>query len=613
MDNDFIKKDLLPINIGMTGHRDLRDEDIKSLEDSIRSVINKIKNDYKNSPIRILSPLADGADRLVAKIGLELGVSLYAILPMAKNEYIKDFNSEESKREFLFYCMNADKIIELPLANGNTKTMIKNYGKHRDLQYEQVGAYIVQHCQIFIALWNGINNNDIGGTASIVQFRLDGVPVNYTTKDSYLDKVDTGPVYHIFTPRKRKTKDVTINRHRPEIDCLIERNKYYDILYPSSLRLEAEYAGFDDTEIAKRAKNYYYRTLKRLDDFNLDVLTLLPDKVKEIEQSKSYVLNEKNIEKNISKILNYYAMADTLAIHFQSKTKKSIIKLIILAVSGFMFLSFFDELFNYIFILLLFPLSFLFAYLLYKSMVKRDYESKFYDYRALAEGLRVQLFWKLAFWEENVNEYYLRKFDGEIEWITIAILTISIDINAEITNIDEKRINKKLIFNKIYERWILDQKKYFKKRSNDKTKSVEKEKKVTALFFTSAMLCVIGFFILHGILLYKNGFSMGFFNMKPISDWKVYHIILVVIDLMMVLGAANATYVKTMIFAEEAKQYQRMCDIFYRGEKMVKNFIEKGDWGSAKEIILELGKEALSENGDWLLTQRSRPIEIPTG
>ena len=34
---------------------------------------------------------------------------------------------------------------------------------------------------------------------------------------------------------------------------------------------------------------------------------------------------------------------------------------------------------------------------------------------------------------------------------------------------------------------------------------------------------------------------------------------------------------------------------------------------AADELLRELGKEALIENGDWVLLHRERPIDIPKG
>src|SRR3972149_9085048 len=157
-------KHLIPIVVGVTGHRDLREEDIPGLEKNVEAIFKEIKNKYKGKgkyqcpPIKILSPLAEGADRLVARIGLHAGhaeVKLTAILPMPKEEYEKDFDTAGSKREFADLLEKAEDVFELPFIEGNTLEMVQRCKESRDKQYALAGAYIAAHSQILIALWDG--------------------------------------------------------------------------------------------------------------------------------------------------------------------------------------------------------------------------------------------------------------------------------------------------------------------------------------------------------------------------------------------------------------------------------------------------------------------------
>jgi protein-S-isoprenylcysteine O-methyltransferase Ste14 len=49
------------------------------------------------------------------------------------------------------------------------------------------------------------------------------------------------------------------------------------------------------------------------------------------------------------------------------------------------------------------------AFAWYLWAKRRDYQNKYLDYRALAEGLRVQLFWWLSGLKEAVADHYLRR------------------------------------------------------------------------------------------------------------------------------------------------------------------------------------------------------------
>jgi hypothetical protein len=77
--------DRLPLVIGVTGHRDLRDEDVARLEAEVAGVIAGLRRDYLDgdgeTPIIVLSALAEGADRLLARVALARA-RLIAPLPL---------------------------------------------------------------------------------------------------------------------------------------------------------------------------------------------------------------------------------------------------------------------------------------------------------------------------------------------------------------------------------------------------------------------------------------------------------------------------------------------------------------------------------------------------
>jgi hypothetical protein len=62
----------------------------------------------------ILTPLAEGADRLVAKEVLKCPDSrIEVVLPLAKEDYMEDFESSESRQEFESLMAKARRPISL--------------------------------------------------------------------------------------------------------------------------------------------------------------------------------------------------------------------------------------------------------------------------------------------------------------------------------------------------------------------------------------------------------------------------------------------------------------------------------------------------------------------
>jgi hypothetical protein len=56
-----------------------------------------------------------------------------------------------------------------------------------------------------------------------------------------------------------------------------------------------------------------------------------------------------------------------------------------------------------------------------------------------------------------------------------------------------------------------------------------------------------------------------------------------------------------------------MYHFFVSAKRLLEKRVENSHWDGAREIIRELGKEALAENGDWFMLHRARPPEVPKG
>src|SRR5262249_10930352 len=90
----------------------------------------------------------------------------------------------------------------------------------------------------------------------------------------------------------------------------------------------------------------------------------------------------------------------------------------------------------------------------------KRYQDLYQDYRALAEGLRVQLFWRLTGIDASVANYYLCKHRTELDWIRNALRN---------WNIPLARPEHCRRFDLALEYWVKDQHEYFHRRQDDAT------------------------------------------------------------------------------------------------------------------------------------------------
>jgi hypothetical protein len=167
------------LRIGITGHRVI--EDSHEVERELRRArtlavaagltpdpaARGLPGGPESVHLQVLSALAEGGDRLAARVLLEEPrASLVAVLPLQKDDYLSDFGSQASKEEFLELLARAERV-EVVAASAS-----------REEGYERAGRRIVEESDLLFALWDGLASRGRGGTADIVEYaRSAEVPV----------------------------------------------------------------------------------------------------------------------------------------------------------------------------------------------------------------------------------------------------------------------------------------------------------------------------------------------------------------------------------------------------------------------------------------------------
>ena len=198
----------VPLIVAVTGHRDLVPDEVPMLREHVSGFLSNLRDEYPDRGVSVMSPLAEGADQLVAEEALRLGIPLIVPLPMERKLYIRDFESIQVQEKFDYLFSRAAETYELPLVDGNSIESISNYGRERDLQYAQLGVFLCAHCHILLALWDGKDNDQLGGTASVVRFHHDDVMPGYTSESTGSGLIiaddESDLVYHLVCSRDRE-------------------------------------------------------------------------------------------------------------------------------------------------------------------------------------------------------------------------------------------------------------------------------------------------------------------------------------------------------------------------------------------------------------------------
>ena len=394
----------LPLVIGVTGHRDLKPDEIPEIQARVRNLFVDLQERYPDRKLRLLSPLAEGADRLVAHVAVELGLEFSVVLPMPLSVYQTEFSSPEAVTEFDALCAQAKDIFELPIARNGTIDSISQPGRARDLQYAQGGVFLSAHCHILLALWDGKTSGQLGGTAQVVRFHHHDIMPGYTTRTVAAQQMliddESDLIYHIVC--SRDLPDGAPASDLAPLECWWFTNDRHN---PRQRDLPEQH----QTVFAHSA------------EFSLDTI-----KHKDRIQSECYPLmddaDSDHLPSGLQTINHVFCISDWLAIHYQKMTLRILKVTHVLAfLMGFMFILFSDlrnEESYMVAFLLFFALSAA-AQMLAK---RKSWHRKYLDYRTLAEGLRVQFYLSAAgitgdSESKFTHDNFLQTQDPELGWI----------------------------------------------------------------------------------------------------------------------------------------------------------------------------------------------------
>ncbi len=190
---------LIPVVIGITGHRQLRNQDLTQLKDAVREQLKAVILRCPNSPVKLLTCLAEGSDQLCAEIALELNIGLIVALPMELSEYKLDFHSG-ALLNFEDLISKAEKVFVAPKVEESNQSFAREY------YYRQADIYIATHSHCLIALWDGSSPKAGGcGTSETVDMVL-----NHSYQSVRCVHNQDGFVIHIMTPRTKEADNAGI-------------------------------------------------------------------------------------------------------------------------------------------------------------------------------------------------------------------------------------------------------------------------------------------------------------------------------------------------------------------------------------------------------------------
>lgn len=564
----------IPLVIAVTGHRDLVAAEVPGIRTRVRQLFTQIQAENPDRRLQVLSALAEGADQLVAEIAFDMAIGVVALLPMPKSVYRDDFSSAELKARFDAMCDQAEDCYELPLARGNSTEGIANPGEQRTRQYAQLGVFLCAHCHILMALWDGKSTDELGGTAQVVRFHQDDVMPGYTpslvaTRQMLVDD-ESDLVYHIVCSRDRPDGE-------PEVG-----------LQP----LDCSWYTKDDAQPRKQTMPDQNRIIfARSGEFSRDAMRYVD--VIEAEKYPLYTPEQAaGLPPGAEDINRLFCIADWLAIRFQKKVLRTLRVTHLLAFfMGLMFILY-TEVRGISYYMFAFLVFFIVSAALQFRAKRQGWHRKYLDYRALAEGLRVQFFWAVAgVVNESESKYmhdnFLQTQDPELGWIRNIMRVAGL-------RCDTATIEGDAGLQFVLREWIGEtegsgQLGYFAAKATDKVSRNRMTERLGRLsLFTS--VAVVAIFVTMGAGLPDNWSSP----------------LMVAMGAMLLIFGIRQGYGYATAEKDLIKQYEFMLRLF-RGAR--RRLDETDDPRQQRQILMALGDSALDEHADWILMHRDRVID----
>jgi hypothetical protein len=580
--------------LGVTGHRDLRPQDHPLLEEAVRRILRRLRDSFPSSPLVLLSALAEGADLLVAELFLrEFADSrdrLVVPLPMPLEEYLLEFSGPESVRRVRAALSRAARV-DLPPVAPRAGDPARPEDA-RALQYEQVGAFLVRHSQLVIALWDGQKSRGRGGTAEVVRFQLQGIPERYRPAGEPLDPPEGGPVFHVHTPRA-SSPDAP---GQPGTTTS---------LYPG--HWSAGEAPPQQMEAL---------LLGQLEEFNRDVLRLGGGSADAFRTASEYLHSTRPgvtyaplLRPQERHTLAVFGAADTLALQFQRRTRSAVRLLLGAGVAAVLLNQAYSVRSTQAWVVAY--AVWLFTGLLALRIVQRaNWHGRHLNYRGLAEGLRVQFFWQIARVGATVSDSYGRAQRHHLDAVRQALRFGDLAIHTDGDGRHEAEVDRITYVHRV---WVRDQLHYFAGPDGQGGAIARDERRLRWV----SRLTGAGFLAATASI---AAVAAGFEVLGPGGRTLVQALSAGTLG----ISAAAAGYSKIMGLREHVRDGTKMAELFRRADLALTAALD-GAWDAAspaetrwrmdqaRAILLDLGREALAENADWLILHRSRPLEFATG
>ena len=572
----------IPLVLGVTGHRDILDKEV--LQATLEKDVALLRTKYPHTPLVSLSALAEGADRLFAEVCLAAGIPLYVVLPFTASEYEKDF--PVSVEPFRALCARAASIVVVPWAIGVTEENIRTdrdeaNQENRNLQYALAGIYLSQRAHILFALWDGKPAEGLGGTAQVVQYRTkghlreSGIPedlihrLHPLVSMSLLDDPEMALIRHIPVRRAQAPAEA------------VDTPQWMDST--GVCRLNAS----DQHDTTTTPLCLMDTALGKIKAYNQLDCPAFIDK----EGCSASGQEASPLDREDHRLTARFNRADQLANAQMYNVRKAFKRIFWLAAGAAVSHEFYVEAprhWHWFFMVLYLALLLGIGWQVWQMRQHRQ-NAEAIDYRALAEGLRIQQAWFRSGLVHQVSNHYLRRYGLGLGWVRLALQGASLTYRTDIQASDLEDVR---------EQWVGGQKEYLEKSLRRREKTIHQLSRWSITLFVAGIVVALLTLVIRLAQFFPED-----------------SVFLIGLDLCFGLLPAAAGllsgYLEFAAYEDDVREHARIKGLFEKAYgHMKKQTLTLTD---QQRLIHELGLEALNENASWAILHKNHDAKAPMG
>lgn len=403
---------VVPLLVGVVGHRDLLPGEVPAIRAAAERLLRAIRDQQPDVPVRLLSAQAEGADLLVADVALELGIGITAVLPYSAPRCRADLTNDAARAVFDRTMAGAERLELAPAADGHADDP-EGAREVRDRLFERAGDLVALHSSLLIAVWDGLDTEHRAGTAQSIKRRRgqaddSGESARATTEGLF------------FTADNDLTYEIRCSR----------------LGSPAAGKDGVSVVGFVSGQatfgpVDRGIPPTLATQLLRTAEFNRDVRG---HGRRIVQEGRSLLQSAPGpVSDALPPLDGLFAAADWLAVHFRRCfTRALAARFSLWALVAYLLLAFKkspDGIFGFLAISAVL-LAFAFGGLLALWARRCGWDRRYLDYRALAEGLRVDFYWELAgvrtrFDDAFAHEGFLHRH-AQLEWMRAAMRAVNL-------------------------------------------------------------------------------------------------------------------------------------------------------------------------------------------